>query len=112
VTTLGGTVIVGSAWYFFTSLFYKASPPAETERIDAFFTNLNTPVDKHGAEGVQTTIYKLLGSLCMVYGGFILLLMAIPNPFTGRLAFLFCGGVMFGVGFLLFKIGKRKEQAG
>jgi Na+/proline symporter len=112
VTTLGGTVIVGSAWYFFTSLFYKASPPAEKERIDAFFTNLNTPVDKHGAEGVQTTIYKLLGSLCMVYGGFILLLMAIPNPFTGRLAFLFCGGVMFGVGFLLFKIGKRKEQAG
>lgn len=112
VTTIGGTVIVGSAWYFFTSLFYKATPSVEKERIDSFFTNLRTPVDKHGVEGVQTVIYKLLGSLCMVYGGFILLLIAIPNRFTGRLAFLFCGGVMFGVGLLLFKIGKRKEKAG
>jgi solute:Na+ symporter, SSS family len=110
VTTLGGTVIVGSAWYFFTSLFYKATPAAEQERIDKFFTNLQTPVDKHGVDGVQTVIYKLLGTLCMVYGGFILLLMAIPNKFNGRLAFLFCGGVMFVVGWVLFKAGKRKER--
>jgi solute:Na+ symporter, SSS family len=110
ITTLGGTVIVGSAWYFFTSLFYQAAPVAERERVDKFFTNLHTPVDKHGVEGVQTAIYKLLGALCLVYGGFILLLMAIPNKGTGRLAFLFCGGVMFGVGWVLFKIGKRKER--
>ena len=110
ITTLGGTVIVGSAWYFFTSLFYKAAPAEERERVDKFFTNLHTPVDKHGVEGVQTAIYKLLGTLCMVYGAFILLLMAIPNKGSGRLAFLFCGGVMFGVGWVLFKVGKRKER--
>lgn len=110
ITTLGGTVITGSAWYFFTSLFYKATPDAEKERVEKFFINLHTPVDKHGVEGVQTAIYKLLGALCLVYGGFILLLMAIPNKFTGRLAFLFCGGVMFGVGAVLFKLGKRKER--
>lgn len=109
VTTLGGTVLVGSAWYFFTSLFYQAAPAAERERVNQFFKNLQTPVDKHGVEGVQMAIYKLLGSLCMVYGGFILLLMAIPNRFNGRLAFLFCGGVMFGVGWLLFSIGRRKS---
>jgi Na+/proline symporter len=111
VTTIGGTVIVGSAWYFFTSLFYQAAPAAEQKRIEEFFTNLHTPVDNKNTEGVQTTIYKLLGALCLVYGGFILLLMAIPNKATGRLAFLFCGGVMFGVGWLLFKIGRRKERA-
>lgn len=110
ITTLGGTVIVGSAWYFFTSLFYKSVPTEEQERVEKFFTNLHTPVDKHGVEGVQTAIYKLLGTLCMVYGAFILLLMAIPNKGTGRLAFLFCGGVMFGVGWVLFKVGKRKER--
>jgi solute:Na+ symporter, SSS family len=111
VTTLGGTVIVGSAWYFFTSLFYRQTPVVEKERVEKFFINLQTPVDKQGVEGVQTTIYKLLGGLCMVYGAFILLLMAIPNALNGRLAFLFCGGVMFGVGAWLFKIGKRKERA-
>jgi SSS family solute:Na+ symporter len=110
ITTLGGTVIIGSAWYFFTSLFYRKAPAAEQERVEKFFTNLHTPVDKHGVEGVQTVIYKLLGALCMVYGGFILLLMAIPNKGSGRVAFLFCGGVMFGVGAWLFKIGKRKER--
>lgn len=110
VTTLGGTVIVGSAWYFFTSLFYKATPVAEQERIDKFFTNLHTPVDKHGVEGVQTTVYKMLGALCMVYGAFILLLMVIPNKFSGRLAFLFCGGVMFAVGAVLWNAAKRKAR--
>jgi len=110
VTTIGGTVIVGSAWFFFTSLFYKSVPAAEQERIGNFFTNLSTPVDKHGVEGVQTVIYKLLGTLCMVYGGFILLLMAIPNKASGRLAFLFCGGVMFAVGAVLWAVGKRRKE--
>jgi SSS family solute:Na+ symporter len=108
ITTIGGTVIIGSAWYFMTSLFYKAAPADERERIDQFFTNLVTPVDKHGVEGVQTAVYKLIGALCMVYGGFILLLMAIPNRGTGRLAFLFCGGVMFAVGAVLWVVGKRR----
>jgi Na+/proline symporter len=110
ITTLGGTVIVGSAWYFFTSLFYKASPPEYHTRVDAFFQNLRTPVDKHGVGGVQTAVYKLLGALCMVYGGFILLLILIPNRFSGRLAFLFCGGVIFGVGAILFAASKRKAR--
>jgi Na+/proline symporter len=110
ITTLGGTVIVGSAWYFLTSLFYKSAPAEEQERVEKFFTNLHTPVDKEGAEAVQMAIYKLLGALCLVYGGFILLLMAIPNRFIGRLAFFFCGGVMFVVGAILFRIGKRKER--
>lgn len=112
VTTLGGTVIVGSAWYFCTSLFYRRTPVAEQERVKNFFDNLHTPVATQGVAGVQTTIYKLLGALCMVYGAFILLLIAIPNGGAGRLAFLFCGGVMFGMGWILFRIGKRKEVAG
>ena len=110
ITTLGGTVIIGSSWYFFTSLFYKATPAAEQERVAKFFENLRTPVDDKPTEGVQTAIYKLLGALCMVYGGFILLLMAIPNKSSGRLQFLFCGGVMFVVGAVLFRAGKRKER--
>jgi len=36
--------------------------------------------------------------------------MAIPNKFTGRLAFLFCGGVMFSVGWVLVKRGRQKEK--
>jgi solute:Na+ symporter, SSS family len=110
VTTLGGTVLIGSAWYFFTSLFYRATPESEQQRIETFFTNLHTPVHKEAVSGVQTAVYKLLGSLCLVYGAFILLLMLIPNRPTGRLAFLFCGGVIFTAGAILFTKSKRGAE--
>lgn len=110
-TTIGGTVIVGSAWYFFTSLFYAKSAPEDQSRVDAFFENLVTPIAPKNT-GVQNSIYKLIGSLCLVYGGFILLLMAIPNSMLGRLCFLFCGAAMFGVGGWLTLIGRRRERAG
>lgn len=110
VTTIGGTVIVGSAWFFFTSFFYKAAPAPERDRIESFFVNLVTPVDKQGVEDVQTVIYRLLGILCMIYGVFILLLIAIPNALSGRGAFLFCGGVMFAVGLALYLTSRRIEK--
>jgi Na+/proline symporter len=109
VTTLGGTVIVGSAWYFFTSLFYRRAPQPEQERIGAFFANLHTPVDKEGVEDLQEIIYRLLGLLCLVYGGFILLLMLIPNAATGRVAFLFVGGVIALTGGVLYAISRKKK---
>jgi Na+/proline symporter len=106
VTTLGGTVLVGSTWYFLTSLFYQKSPAEHRVQVDAFFTNLDTPVDKRGVLGVQHAVYKLLGALCLVYGGFILLLALIPNTGTGRLCFLFCGGIIFVAGAVLHRRGK------
>lgn len=108
VTTLGGTVLVGSVWFFFTSIFYQEGSAAHRERVDAFFQNLETPVDKHGVQGVQTSIYRLLGGLCLVYGGFILLLMLIPNSLVGRLCFLFCGGMIFAAGAVLHRLAKAR----
>lgn len=107
VTTIGGTVLVGSTWYFFTSLFYSRSAVDHQQNVDAFFTHLSTPVDKHGVEGVQTAVYRLLGALCLVYGGFILLLTLIPNSIQGRLCFVFCGGVMTLAGALLHRRARR-----
>jgi Na+/proline symporter len=112
LTTLGGTVVVGTAWYFFTSLFYRSDPPEQQRAVDTFFENLRTPIAAVGAGGLQTSVYKLLGALCLVYGGFILLLILIPNPPVGRLCFLFCGGAMFAAGALLYRQGKRNETAG
>lgn len=110
VTTTFGTVVIGSAWYFFTSLFYEASPRHQKEAIEKFFTNLNTPVDKHGVEELQETIYSLLGGLCLVYGAFILLLVFIPNAASGRLCFVFCGGSIFVMGAILAWIARRMEK--
>lgn len=55
--------------------------------------------------GVQTSVYRLLGTMCLAYGIFILLLMAIPNPLSGRMAFFFVGGTFCVVGALLKRAG-------
>jgi Na+/proline symporter len=106
--TTFGTVGVGTAWYFFTSLFYNSSTTEHKMRVEKFFENLHTPAEDQDARAAETVVYKLLGLLCLVYGAFILLLMLIPNRFGGRLCFLFCGGVIFGVGAMLYSISKRK----
>ncbi|HYD85288.1 MAG TPA: hypothetical protein VEA63_14580 [Opitutus sp.] len=109
VSSLGGTVLIGTAWFFFTSLFYHRSPLEHRQQVDGFFANLATPLNKDGVAGVQASVYRLLGALCLVYGGFILALMLIPNPLIGRLCFLFCGGTIFLAGAILFKAGKERR---
>lgn len=109
ITTFG-TVGIGSAWYFLTSLFYNQVSKEERDRIENFFVNLDTPVDKHGVAGVQTSVYTLLGSLCLVYGGVILLFAFIPNPLSGRFCFIFCGGTIFTIGAVLFAISRRLKE--
>lgn len=112
VTATFGTVIVGTAWFFFTSLFYDRAAVSDRRRIDRFFHNLRTPVDPK-SEGIVSrdeVLYRLLGLLCLVYGGFILLLMLIPNSASGRLCFLFCGGVIFAAGAMLYLRSRQLER--
>ncbi len=111
VSSLGGTVLIGTAWFFFTSLFYPRTSPEHRRTVDSFFTDLATPLNKDGVAGVQSSVYRLLGGLCLVYGGFILILMLIPNPLLGRLCFLFCGGTIFIAGAILFKAGRAPRTA-
>jgi solute:Na+ symporter, SSS family len=111
-TTTFGSVGLGAVWFFFTSLFYEKGSQEHKNRVETFFANLRTPVDKQGAavEESQTSVYGLLGTLCIVYGVFVLALMAIPNSFRGRMCFLFCGGVIAGMGFVLFSISKKRKN--
>ena len=43
----------------------------------------------------------MLGNLCLVYRGRIMLVPLMPNLVEGRLCFLFCGGVVAGIGLCL-----------
>ena len=109
-TTTFGTLFLAGGWFFLTSLFYESSPAEHRERVEEFFLRLRTPVQKEGVEDVQETIYRLLGSLCLIYGAFILLLTLIPNSITGRMCFVFCGGTIFGTGAILYLISCRIEK--
>ena len=103
-------VLICTAWFFFTSLFYKGSSEEHKQRVDNFFEAMRTPIDfdKEIGAGKDSVQSKTLGILCLIYGGFVTLMAAVPNPISGRLAFLFCGGLIGGVGLVLYRASKKK----
>ncbi|MGA2442207.1 MAG: hypothetical protein ABSH08_14740 [Tepidisphaeraceae bacterium] len=111
--TVGGVSIVCIAWFFFTSRFYESSSPQYKATVEAFFARLKTPVeDLTDAQAKENhKVVAAIGRLCMIFGAFVLLLMLVPNEAVKRLAFLFCGGMIFIVGWLLQHVSSRKQAA-
>ena len=102
-------VVICSAWFLFSSLFNNRASREHHERVDKFFTAMRTPIDfeKEVGEAKDSVQSKTLAILCFVYGGFVSLMAMVPNPPSGRIAFLFCGGLISGVGFLLYRASKK-----
>ena len=104
----------GIAWFLFTKLFYDRERPEQKAAIDKFCENLATPVDYDKEEKTAATDDKqswLIGWLCLPYGAVVCLMALIPNPLIGRLAFLFCGGVVMLIGWLLVKQARPTAKA-
>ncbi len=100
-------VIVGSTWFFATKLFWRQTAPAYQADIETFFVQLRTPVNFDREEGAHNANddrqSQAIGWLCLAYGSFVMLLAVIPNPLTGRLAFIGCGALVTFVGGLLVR---------
>lgn len=109
--TAFGTVGVGTAWFFLSSWFYESSSAEHRARVEEFSLRLRTPVEQHSGGDVQTSLYRLMGGLCLVYGVFMLALTFIPNPPIGRACFVFCGGVVLTVGIVLYRRSKRADAS-
>jgi Na+/proline symporter len=111
---VGVNIGVGVSWFCFTKLFYRRSPVAYQEAVEAFSRNIERPVDYDTEEGAIATDdrqSRLIGWLCLPYGAVICLLALIPNPLSGRLAFLFCGVVMGIIGTTLVRQSRLRPAA-
>jgi len=111
-TCLVGYRGVGAGRDYATLAQVKDLP--EAERIPAFFALINKPVDFHAEEtggGSDNAQAKVMGLLALIYGGFIALMVLIPNPLAGRLTFAFCGGTMLVIGALLYRAGTGRRAA-
>lgn len=102
-------VVICSCWFLFTSVFNSKSSSKHRDRVDKFFTAMSTPIDfeKEVGEAKDQVQSKTLGILCLIYGGFVTLMALVPNQPSGRIAFLFCGGLIGGVGMLLYRASKK-----
>ncbi|HYC72516.1 MAG TPA: hypothetical protein VEB66_15005 [Opitutaceae bacterium] len=99
-------VSLGCAWFFGSRVFWNSSTPEYRERVEGFFATMRTPIDFEKEIGAASDRQQgeALGLLCLCYGGFIMLLALIPNPAAGRLAFVFCGGVILAIGLAVRRI--------
>jgi len=111
IATAFGVIAVSMAWYFFTSLFYESSSAEYKANLEKFFSELKRPIEDLTVEQVKENhkVVGSIGALCMIFGAFVLLLMLVPNEGVKRLAFLFCGGCIFGVGVLLRRVSRRRQ---
>jgi hypothetical protein len=104
--------ILSRRWYG------PADELAYGRQVDEFFRRMNTPVDFQREVGADNTHAqaKLLGTLGCVYGSFILVLVLIPNPLSGRLGIFACSAMLLGagVGLLLYArhLSGRAANAG
>ena len=107
------TLLVGTAWYFFTALFYdKCASEKYRESVASFYRDMDTPID-HGAEGSDNqdaAQYRNMSLMCFVYGIAILLGFLIPNSPSDRMLFVYCGGVFLSIGIILRIVRRRSVR--
>ena len=112
--TTGSIFVVCNIWFFISMLFYKGAKQDYRERVDDFFEELDTPIDRSQEhepdyEGDRRQ-YSVLSNLCLAYGGLTLLLLAVPNGMKERLLVLVCGGFVVLIGLILRLGGRNKKK--
>lgn len=108
-------LIVGVGWFFIACALDKRLSARREQEVQSFFEDIDAPVvegDRDAGKddpGIQIT---LISRVALAYGAFMLLMALIPNPWTGRAAFIFCGLSLIGIARLL-KRGARtlRERA-
>lgn len=92
--------------FFLSKSFYNPQKNQKYEKqVGELFMDMKTPVDFGKELGVENDNSKqqakTLGILSLVYGAFIMLMIFIPNPLSGRIAIFGCSFIMLLVGGLL-----------
>lgn len=109
-TVVFTNVIASAIGFLLTMPFWKTSSAAYYEKVDAFFTNMYTPIDfaKEVGEGNDLSQLKIIGVFGMIIGAFIGLMIVIPgNTSAGRGGIVFVGAFVGICGGLLYWAGQR-----
>jgi Na+/proline symporter len=102
---------VGVAWFCLSRLFYAGETSAYKASIEEFSLKIERPVDydlEESAPASDDRQSRLIGWLCLPYGAVVGLMAFIPNPASGRMAFVFCGVVLALIGTALIVQSKAK----
>lgn len=105
IATAGLVILISVSWFFFTSLFYGRSSAEHKASVDELFSRMKTPVPEPAAavsEAAENRAFpSSIGLFCLLYGSLVAGFAFVPNPISGRLCFVACGGLIFAIGALL-----------
>ena len=109
-----GNVGICSAWFIGTKLFWSRTPAETRQRVNELIARMQTPVDFAREEGAHNANddrqSRVVGWLCIAYGGFVALLALIPNPALGRAAFVGCGALVVAIGATLLLSARTQAR--
>ncbi|MGF1723056.1 Na+:solute symporter [Vibrio kyushuensis] len=110
VLGLAGHLFITGGFFCLTTKFYKEPEGARSKELQAFWKDVETPViEGEGQDIVDRQQRNMLGKLILVFGTLVMAMVLIPNPFWGRMAFVFCGVVVLTIGYLLHKSAQSGE---
>ncbi|MGR5096516.1 sodium:solute symporter family protein [Vibrio maritimus] len=106
-----GHLFITGGFFCLTTKFYKAPVGERKQELTEFWDDVATPViEEAGQDEYDRQQRNMLGKLILVFGALVTLMVLIPNPFWGRMAFVFCGAVIVTVGSLLLKSAKQADK--
>jgi len=107
---IAGHLFITGGFFCLTTRFYKAPASERSKELNAFWEDVATPViEGEGQDEMDRQQRNMLGKLLLVFGGLVTLMVLIPNPFWGRMAFVFCGVVIVTVAGLLLMSAKKSN---
>jgi solute:Na+ symporter, SSS family len=86
---------------------------ASRTSIEALFQRMRCPIDpaEHEGDAKDHTQWVLMGRTSLAAGGFLLVLVVMPDDWPGRGAALFVAGFVLVTGWLLVRAARRHERA-
>jgi hypothetical protein len=107
-----GIILITTIVFFLSRLFWEKTATKKREKIDLFYTKMETPVDPEnevvGTEDVSHLF--LVGTLAMLVGGGLFLAAAFPNPMAARIIIGLTALLIFSIGLLMNRIGNSQRN--
>jgi len=107
--TIAAHLVITAGFFCSTTFFYKEENDEHKQETELFFKDIVTPVIADGEQDDYDRQQRdKLGSMVILMGVGVSLMMLIPNELWGRLVFLLCSLSILTVGILLKKGAKAK----
>lgn len=102
-------------WFLGTIPFYKRSSEEYKREVKGFFRTMHAPIDM-GTEHIASydndrRQYRVLGLACVAYGSVLMLFSLGTDSASGVWGFLFCGGLITGVGLVFWGVSRHLKPA-